>query len=178
APGWAGHRVAARVLALSRGGAERVRRRRGRWIRNRQLRAPGLGVSVRPPSPGGGARRESRSGGRRRQRQSWLGTGHLRLERLPTGRAGLSHEPRLCPAACPGAGRLAGVDRPGDPALVHAAVADVGRARELADVGGHYPAIPRLAAPRGANCWARDSGSLAGPPLTQDTLARVTDACS
>src|SRR5213596_3167761 len=78
------------------------------------------------------------------------------MERFAARRAGLSHQSRLCPAARARAGRLAALDRAGHPAVVPAAVAELERAGELADVGACDPVLPCVAAARGSVGWSRD----------------------
>src|SRR6266550_6020793 len=78
------------------------------------------------------------------------------MERVAARRAGLSHQSRLCPAARARAGRLAALDRAGHPAVVPAAVAELERAGELADVGACDPVLPCVAAARGSVGRSRD----------------------
>src|SRR5438034_6923975 len=78
------------------------------------------------------------------------------MERFAAGRAGLSYQSRLCPAARARAGRLAALDRGGHPAVVPAARAELERTGELADVGACDPVLPCVAAARGSVGWSRD----------------------
>src|SRR5882762_7465092 len=93
------------------------------------------------------------------------------MERLATRRAGLSDQSRLCPAARARAGRLAALDRGVHPAVVPAAVAELERAGELADVGAGDPVLPCVAAARGSVGWSRDPRPFGvGPPQSGQPL--------